>query len=80
MYFRIKHQMHYIHANLLGTIFLPMAWLRRLAIGFPSQWPRYDSRSSHVRFVVDSVVFKQIFSKYFSFPYQFSCLHLPHIP
>jgi hypothetical protein len=53
----LKHEMHYIHANLPGSIFLAMPWLKRLAAGFPSQWRRFDFRSGHVRFVVDSVVF-----------------------
>jgi hypothetical protein len=44
MYFEIKHEMHYVHANLLGTIFLAMPWLRQLFTGFPPQWLRFDFR------------------------------------
>jgi hypothetical protein len=36
------------------------------------QWPRFSPRSGHMEFVVDKVELAQVFSEYFSFPYQFS--------
>jgi hypothetical protein len=44
----------------------------------PPQPRVFDSRSGHVGFVVDKVVLGQVFSEYFSFPYQFSFHQLLH--
>jgi hypothetical protein len=48
--------------------------LRRLVAGFPPRRPGFDSRSGHVRFIVDKVTLGKIFFKYFGFPCQFSFL------
>jgi hypothetical protein len=40
--------------------------------------PGFEPRSGHLRFVVDKVALKQVFSKYFVFPCQFSFHRLLH--
>jgi hypothetical protein len=52
-----------------------VTWNRGCAVAqavasFPPWWPRFKHKSSHVGFVVDKVALGQVFSKYFSFPYQ----------
>jgi hypothetical protein len=53
--------------------------LRRLVAGFPPRWPGFDSKSGHVRFVVDKVALGKIFLEYFGFPCQFSFFQPLHI-
>jgi hypothetical protein len=52
---------------------LAMPQLRWLVTSFPSWQPRFEPRSGYEGFVVDKVPLGQVFSKYFSFPCQFSC-------
>jgi hypothetical protein len=51
---------------------------RRLVAGFPMRRSGFEPRSGHVGFVVDKVALGQVFSKYFSFPCQFSFHRLLH--
>jgi hypothetical protein len=54
-----------------------------LVTAFPQQTPGLEHRSGHVGFVVDKVAVAQVFSKYVSFPCQFSfhqMLHIHHLP
>jgi hypothetical protein len=53
--------------------------LRRLAAGFPPQWPGSERRSGHVWFVENKVALGQVFSEYFGFLCQFSSRRLLHI-
>jgi hypothetical protein len=48
----------------------------------PLKCPVFNRRSVHVRFVVENLVLRQVLSKYFSFPCQFSfhqMLHFSHL-
>jgi hypothetical protein len=47
--------------------------------GFPSWRPMFDPRSGHVELVVDKVALGWVFSKYFSFLYEFSSHQLLRI-
>jgi hypothetical protein len=47
--------------------------------GFPPRQPGFESRSGHVRFVVDKVALGQVFSEYFDFLCQFLFHRLLHI-
>jgi hypothetical protein len=46
--------------------------LKRLVADCPRRRAEFEPGSDHVGFVVDKVVLGQIFSEYFSFPYQSS--------
>jgi hypothetical protein len=63
----------------LGTLRASVARYR----GSFSRWrPGFDTRISHVRFVMDRVVLGQGFSEYLGFPCQFSfhwLLHIHHL-
>jgi hypothetical protein len=50
----------------------------RLVAGYPPRRPGFDSRSSHVRFVVDKMALGQVSSEYFGFPCQFSFHQMLH--
>jgi hypothetical protein len=52
--------------------------LRRLVAGFPPRRPGFESRWSHVGFVVDKVALGQVFSEYFGFSCQLSFHRLLH--
>jgi hypothetical protein len=49
------------------------------AYGFPIPWVVFDPRLCRVRFVVDKMALGQVFSEYFSLPFQFSFYWLLHI-
>jgi hypothetical protein len=55
-----------------------MPQLRRLFASFSLQQPGLDPNSGHEGYVVDKAALDQVFSKYFSFPCQFSFYQLPH--
>jgi hypothetical protein len=40
-------------------------WLRRLVIGFPPEWHRFEDGSGHVGFVTDKLALEQVFCRYF---------------
>jgi hypothetical protein len=46
---------------------------------YPTVVAWVQNRSGHVGFVVDKVTLKQVFTAYFSFPFQFSFNQLLHI-
>jgi hypothetical protein len=57
--------------------------LTRLVSGFPPRRPEFDTRSSHVGFVVEKTVLRQVSFEYFGFPCQFlfhQMLHTHHLP
>jgi hypothetical protein len=39
---------------------------------FPPRWPGFEPGSGDVRFVVDKMALRQVFSEYFGFPFQFT--------
>jgi hypothetical protein len=51
----------------------------RWVAGFPLRRPGFEPRLGHVGFVVDKVALRQVSSKYFGFPCQFSFHRLLHI-
>jgi hypothetical protein len=53
---------------------IPQAVCRQL----PTSAAWFDPKSGHVASVVDKVALGQVFSEYFSFPYQFSFHQMPH--
>jgi hypothetical protein len=59
-----------------------MPYLRQLVAGSLPRRPRFKTRSSHVGFVVDEVALKQVFSEYFSLPFQsfHKLLHIHYYP
>jgi hypothetical protein len=57
---------------------MAMPQLRWLAVGFPPWWHGFDHRSGHVGLMTDKTALGQVFSKYFSFPCQFSLNKILH--
>jgi hypothetical protein len=57
--------------NTLRKVLKAVPQLRRLVAGFPQRWPRLESRSGHVGFVVDNHAASSIIWGLFHSPNQF---------